>query len=347
MRSGALVLLVLLIAGCSQAPTAAPANRTSPTYVAGSPQLSTPMVGFNCRLPVVSAQKDAAGSYPAGFISFPDGTFRGDPSAPPSPGYFDRAVSAWLPVGRQAVSPDGLHYVTTTEGVVDRQGVIHSPVNLHIVAASTGSDRVIPVTDLQPQPGTTALTLMVLDFESDSVYGIEYGQAGAGELYRFDVPTGKLTDLYRAGRPEMVESGGFWFGNYLETNPPAHLGYQPDSLQRWDLSIHATTTWFFRPSADVYILGLDTSGAAVVLVNNINSEYQVVSTEIWRVSKPGTEKRIYAAPNGDQVLDWPTSMIADEHGLWFGGAKGIFLYTASAGIRKVSEYGGFPGNGCY
>jgi hypothetical protein len=356
MRSGAFVLLVILNAGCSQATTIAPANQTSPTSVAAAPERSTipsptspptPIVDFSCRLPVVSVQKDATGSYPAGFISFPDGTFRRDLTAPPNPGYFDRAASAWLPVGRQAVSPDGLHYVTTTEGVADRQGVIQTPVNLHIVAVSTNSDRVIPLTDLQPQPGTTALFLLVLDFESDSVYGIEYGQAGAGELYRFDLPTGKLTDLYRAGRPEMVESGGFWFGDYLETNPPAHMGYQPDSLQRWDLSTHATTTWFYRPSAYVYILGLDRSGAAVVLLTNISSEYQVVSTEIWRVSKPGTETRIYSAPNGDQVLDRSTSMIADEHGLWFGGPKGIFLYTADAGTRKVSDYVGAPANGCY
>ena len=52
--------------------------------------------------------------------------------------YFDRAFSRWLPVGRQAVSPDGTHYAFTDLGQQD-QFVIH------IVEVASGQDHAVPI----------------------------------------------------------------------------------------------------------------------------------------------------------------------------------------------------------
>ena len=295
------------------------------------------IVGFSCRLPVSATAPDGP---KGGFITFPAGTFQVDPAARPAPAYFDRAVSTWLPVGRQAVSHDGLYYATTTQGVGDGT---ETPATVHIVAASTGAERVIPLTALRPQPTTSDPFLEVIDFESDAVYGIERGQAGLGELYRVDLSTGTITDLRGAVRPEAVESGGFWFGG---PDPNAQgLGAPPIDLERWDLRSRTTSIWFQRSSA-VWFLGLDRAGAAVVLVTNENEAGNTVSTEIWLVSHPGQETKIYSAATGDHTLNLPTSMIADEHGLWFGGTQGIFFYSPDSGTRKVSDYAGAPANGC-
>jgi hypothetical protein len=288
---------------------------------------------------------DAAGAHQAGFLAFPAGSYRRDLTASPRPGYFDRAVSAWLPVGRQAVSPDGLHYAVTAEGVLGRDGVtVQTPATLHIVAASTGADRVIPLTGLRPQTAMAALSLEVVDFESDAVYGIEFGQAGVGELFRVDLSNGSVTDLDTASRPEAVESGGFWFGGL---DPNANMGAHPINLERWDLGTQTTSRWFDRPSAEVTFLGLDHNGAAVVLVVNTSGDGSAVSTEIWLVSEPGKETRIYSAASGIQALVEPISMIADAHGLWFGSPNGIYLYSSDTGFQKVSDYAGAPANGCH
>ena len=335
--------LVLIVAACvgTSAPSAhSSTSPSAPSTPSPSPKSSTApkVVGFSCRLPVSSITTDGPAG---GFIAFPAGTFEADPAARRTPAYFDRAVSAWLPVGRQAVSPDGSHYATTTQGVGDGT---QTPATLHIVAASTGAERVIPMTALRPQPTTSGPFLEVLDFESDAVYGMERGQAGVGELYRVDLSTGAVTDLRGAVRPEAVESGGFWFGG---PDPNATgLGWSPIDLERWDLRSRTTSIWFHRPSADVWFLGLDRRGAAVVLVYNHNSGGNALSTEIWLVTQPGNESRIYFAPTSDQTLALPIGMIADEHGLWFGSAKGVLFYSPDIGVRKVSDYAGYPANGC-
>jgi hypothetical protein len=40
-------------------------------------------------------------------------------------------------------------------------------------------------------------------------------------------------------------------------------------------------------------------------------------------------------------------VIADSHGLWFGGFDGIYLYTAANGLQRVSDHAGLPANGCF
>ena len=38
--------------------------------------------------------------------------------------------------------------------------------------------------------------------------------------------------------------------------------------------------------------------------------------------------------------------ITDSHGVWFGSQQGIYLYSSSGGLQKVSNQPGYPANGC-
>jgi hypothetical protein len=48
-----------------------------------------------------------------------------------------------------------------------------------------------------------------------------------------------------------------------------------------------------------------------------------------------------------QVVETLQGVIADSHGLWFGGFDGIYLYTAANGLQRVSDHAGMPANGCF
>ena len=120
MKWASLALIALVCACESATPQARSASPAPSSPVAGSPSPipsvgPTPVpiaqVSFSCRLPFV--QSLAGGHWQAGFINLPAGTFIADPNATSNSGYYDRAVSRWLPVGREAVAPDGFHYAFT------------------------------------------------------------------------------------------------------------------------------------------------------------------------------------------------------------------------------------------
>ncbi len=327
MRTTALTLLVLLIAGCGQAPTA---QASTP---AATPHASPPSVGFSCRLPVASTQPDGRGGYTeGGFLSFPGASFQGDPAANRAPAYFNRAISKWLPVDGKAVSPDGSHYATTTGGFATQQ-----PAKLHLVEASTGKEQVISL------PATR--NPLVLDYEATTVYLTESEEGGNYGLWRVSVSTGRVDKASDQSGTQAVAGNGLWFGelNPLDPGPfPPGSGGGPDTLKRWDLSSRTTTLWFYRPASNVYLLGLDRDGAAVIMVLSANGQRTVASSELLLVSRPGQETRIFSVADVFNLLE----VIADEHGLWLGSNKGIFLYSRDAGMRKVSDYVGVPANGC-
>ena len=323
----ALATLLLVMAGCASTQGSSPSSVTTAEATT-----------LKCRLPFLQS---GPAQPTAGFVSFPGGSFKADPTAGQTAGYFDVALSKWLPVVRQAVSADGLLYATTTAGTVDKSGTVQAPATLNIVTAATGAVRAIQLTTLRPQAGTTALLLEVIDFEPDAVYGLERGQAGFGELYRVDLTNGALSDLNGAERPEAAGLGGFWFGSPDPNAPGA--GAPPSDLRRWDLQAHSPTVWFSRPGAEVDLIGFDRKSSAIVLVINQGGS---ANTEVWTISRPGSETRIFAGPTGAAAPSPPMGMIADNHGLWFGAANGTFFYSATAGLRRVSEAAGFPANGC-
>src|SRR5437868_1611556 len=113
----AVAILAVLVVGCSQAAAPVAHSATpSPSQLAepslspsGSPSTSPTtsdlpltVAGFSCRLPIMTLDNKGA------FVSFPGGAVSVDAHSPSRLGsvsglYYDRGLSRWLPVSRQAV----------------------------------------------------------------------------------------------------------------------------------------------------------------------------------------------------------------------------------------------------
>src|SRR5262249_17195204 len=129
MRARAAIAMSLVLAACSTSSTAgtSPPPPTPPISATETPaQLPVSQLGFRCRLPVYGL-----GEVPDGFISFPTATYAS--AGTHGNYYFDVAVSRWVPVQRNAVSPDGRHYAVTEE-------LGQTATRVHIVDAATGRD---------------------------------------------------------------------------------------------------------------------------------------------------------------------------------------------------------------
>ncbi|MGH7489749.1 MAG: hypothetical protein ACREMY_29720, partial [bacterium] len=135
--------LIALVAACaapttpradSGSPVASIPPAKSPTATSGSSPIPITQVGFSCRLPLVESL--AGGHAQAGFVSLPAGIFALDPNAPASSVYYDRAVSRWLPVGPDAVAPDGFHYAFTDRPDTYQQSP-PTRAKLHVVSVRT------------------------------------------------------------------------------------------------------------------------------------------------------------------------------------------------------------------
>jgi hypothetical protein len=66
------------------------------------------------------------------------------------------------------------------------------------------------------------------------------------------------------------------------------------------------------------------------------------ATELLVGRDPTSQKTIYKGPLAETL----SSPVADSHGVWFGSAQGIYLYSDANGLQKVSNQPGYPANGC-
>jgi len=108
---------------CSQPPSPM-------TTQAWPPILPLSQVDFSCRLPVLDVSKPGVND---AFITFPAGTLT--PAGTDGWNY-DWAVERWLPVGRNAISPDGRRYAIAR----DWSPGPPAPTRVHVVDAATGAD---------------------------------------------------------------------------------------------------------------------------------------------------------------------------------------------------------------
>src|SRR6266704_1700833 len=153
MRWASLAVIVLFCA-CGTAPllgTASAARSIQPSAAPSTAPSPPSASRLNCRLPITVFGGDKRSG---GFINFPSGSFTPDPRSAQvnsilQPGrefvdqtyalYFDRALSRWLPVHRNAVSPDGAHYAFT-DRPTGTAGSSATRVTLHVVDVRTGRE---------------------------------------------------------------------------------------------------------------------------------------------------------------------------------------------------------------
>ena len=345
-------ILAMLFVGCSQAaaPVAHSASPSPSQLAEASPSPSgsssaipitsdLPLtgVGFTCRLPIMTPDNKGA------FISFPGGAVSVDPHSPPRLGsvwglYYDRAVSRWLPVPRQAVSPDGRHYAYGEPGADQTKAA-----RMHVVDIATGADHVFatPTTDW-------FIPYSVLDYASEGIYLYTTYEASIG-VSLMNPTTGSINKV--AQLPEVQASGGnqtFWVGsvNPADPQPLGGLGVMPNQIDRFQLVGGTRVPWFYRPSTSLRVIGTDMQGHPIVMAINgrngiIDGDY---GAELILLLNPQSQRSIYKG-SATQVGSMFVS-VSDSHGTWFGSDHGIYLDTGAA-MTKVSNQPGYPANGCF
>ena len=309
----------------SPSPLASPSPSASPT----ASDLPLTSVGFSCLLPIMTPDKQG------GFISFPAGTVHIDPQAQ-APGdqwglYYDRAFSRWLPVPRQAVSPDGRHYAYGQRGADQSQ-----VPQMHVVDVVTGADHVFDT-----PTGAWFVRFDVMDYAAEGIYLYTGYEVSVG-VWIMNPTTGAIQPL--ASLPDIQASAGnraFWVGtvNPADPNPLGGLETQPNQIDRFSLVDGTRVPWFYRPSTAPRVIGSDLQGHPIVMVVNGRN-----GAELILVTSPQSQRLIFSGP-----ANLVTSMfisISDSHGTWFGTDHGIYLYTGTAFI-KVSNQPGYPANGCF
>ena len=363
--------LVLVSSSCGPAPATLTPSPSSTQYlsylprpvtlVAPEPPLTPGPMGFSCRLPIYRLDSNPPPQSQVGFLSVPAGsvTLQPAPARPagsiagpntlyPSAFYYDRPVSRWVPVGRGSLSPDGSHYAYPIFPAIDQEV-------MRIVDVATG--------DVRPYPATHAefklARYVVVDYAREGIYlGLAYEGPISG-LWLLDPNTGAIREV--AGLPSLQAIAGpaVWLGNANPADPnpaPSGLGSAADSVDRFDLVTGSHTPWLYLPGTAVQVVAVDVAGHPLVLVLHGFGD----NAELLLLTSPGAAQQIFhgtrtelrwitavsSAPAWRDIAMSLGSPIADSHGVWFGSSTGIYLYSPTIGMRKVSDQAGYPANGC-
>jgi len=237
-------------------------------------------------------------------------------------------------VNRNSVSSDGTRYAYTERKVPGTLG----RERLHVVDVPSGNDKLY---ELGRADDTSAYVIVTFALEGIWLSYSGYEGPGGG-LFLLDLATGALKDV---GGPVLIlepvagGSGVFWFTDpgpnpqYVSTGMG---GILPARMQRLTISDGKTETWFSKPGSHLQILGTDLAGHPIL----ISSASTGTGNDVWLVSSP-TQAKVIALPQGYGQL------IADSHGVWFGGQQGIYLYSDAGGMQKVSNQPGYPASGCF
>jgi len=355
-----LVLVALVLAACSSSgstasvspgATRSPSASAAPTATPGATPTSpadlpvTP-VDFSCRLPVVWSTTDNSGMTLQGAsIAFPtaqlaedpagtmhsrlvEGDFattatpilRGDGVVP----FYDRAYSRWVPARKSQALPDGSGYAYVTWNA--QAGIFTA----HVVDVATASSRDFSL--------PTGFSPYVADYDVSGVYlvgGSALGGPGEG-VWLLNLKTGAVKEIGHIHQVWAVRDGYAWVGRLdprdTTVYPPSELALA-NSLVRINLATGAETVWFYRPGVYPWLLGLASTDEAVVLLGlgpNAN--------EVRLVNSAGSSgELVYAGDTSE--LDY---VQGDQNRLWFGNARGIYLYRPAAGFQKVFAYAADP-----
>ncbi len=334
MRLAGTLLAFLVLTACGQSstfaghPTGTPsAPATSATDASPSPTQASNL-NFSCRLPFI---RDLGADHrQAGFLDLPSGRFTAAAGAPPSAGYYDLAVSAWVPVGRASVAPNGLHYAYMTGG---NPSTTPGPPRLHIVDAATRSDRIIVLTLPAQQP------YGVVDYAADGVYIASGWEGVTFGIWRVNPTSGTLTDVSKQEHYIDDGTGHAWVSIFdSRDSDPARSAMDgqplPNEVARRDLASGRLTVWFYHPGSNVAFDAAFIGGGIVVWVETPKGAH-----EYWLLASPGDARMI-------AQIDGGGASMADSHGIWQGASNGLYLFGPTGTVVRVSDLSGDPANGC-
>jgi hypothetical protein len=310
----------------SPSPTQSPSPAASPSPIPGD--LPVSQVSFSCRLPVflqTGYEGSPDFSRQGAFITFPAASMTIDPGGKGG-GYFDRAFNRWVPVTRNAVSPDGAHYAYADNDL------------LHVVDVVAGKERAFSLSAIGAN--------YVFDYAADGIY-MTFGFEGLHGLWLVNPVTGSSRQLPGITTPEASVSGGVvWESevNPADPNPintASSAGILADQIVRVEVKTGRRTTWLYRPGVGLGVVGLDHLGRP--LINVVHTWMDVSNLELLFAPDARSQKTIVNGP----LVGTLGSGLADSHGVWLQSPQGIYLYSDASGLQKVSSLPVLLANGCF
>ena len=286
-----------------------------------------------CRLPITIEQSNTPAQ--GAFIDLPSGAVTID-HAGKDGWYYDRPFSKWVPVSRSSVSPDGSHYVHQG-GPIDGKPTL----NLVDVAGGPITSYLLPV-ELNSGIGS----IDVFDYSTDTVYMGLFGEGNISGLWALNLVTRVTQRVGDLPGISVVDHGIVWL-NSFNTSDPNPLRFAPRALanqiEKLDLTSGTRSTWLYRPGNLVGVVGIDAERRPIVL-NYLDKD----TVELSVLLDATSQRSIYKGTKG-----WPASLdtvgggvVADGHGVWFGTAEGVYLYTESGGVKRVSNMWSRPAGAC-
>jgi hypothetical protein len=355
-------LVALVLAACSSSPSGSTAS-VSPSAIrspsAGAPPTATPgatptspadlpvtPVDFSCRLPVVWSTTDTSGiTLHGASIAFPSAQLAEDPAGtmhsrlvegdyattamPILHGdgvvpFYDRVFSRWVPARASQALPDGSGYAYVTWNA--QSGIFTA----HVVDMATASSRDFSL------PG--GFLPYVADYDASGVYlvgGSGLGGPGDG-VWLLNPKTGAVNEIGHIHQVWAVRGGYAWVARLdprdTTVYPPSELP-PANSLVRINLATGAETVWFYRPGVYPWLLGLASNDKAVLLLGLGPN-----ASEVRLANSAGSSGELVYAGN-TSGLDY---VQGDGSRLWFGNARGIYLYRPTRGFQKVFAYAADP-----
>ncbi|HEX2647386.1 MAG TPA: hypothetical protein VHO95_09165, partial [Candidatus Dormibacteraeota bacterium] len=247
----------------------------------------------------------------AGFITFPGGMFKLDPTSNPTlPGYGDSSFvngytydlnrSRWLPTTRTAVAADGSAY-TYWDGT------------FHVFNLDAGAD-----SPLATPPGWDHLMEPPTIFEL-APEGV-YVSSGTRGLW-----------LLSSQGEHQVTADAYWdaVANGAAWGRPTNAYSGPSavySILRLDLKTGVAESWFTQVGVR-QVVGVDVHGDPIVMVTPDSTGF-----ELWIVTARDHGTRIYSTTSGG--LETP--VIGDSHGIWFESSPWLYLYSPDTGARQMA-----------
>jgi hypothetical protein len=342
----ALLIPALILAGCGG--TTAVTHSPTPSLQA---QVSTVPGVLKCRLPV-------AGFVPSGPKGVQDNSTGpdGQPSQKGAGGFFDlssgtytpaadsdrsylAAVSAWLPVTPEAISPDQRSYV---EGKVNSGPSTAPPTStLYIVDVRTKAERLLftaPAGDLA----------VVIAYTAAGVYVETLSSTGPGpsDLVLID-PASGAHHAVPGSQPKTGVSQEVWtaisgdaaWGSAI-TFPNGQSQPYLVTLVRLDLNAGSAADWYSSKAAFM-VAGFDSANHPILAILG-QSVDQTMTTNLAIVSAPQHSAAIQ--PKGGTYIQVQGRGFSDAYGTWFGSGDGsLWLYSASRGFVKVGSVPPQPG----
>jgi len=309
-----------MLAACSDRPA-------SNTPVANSPTTAS---SISCRLPI-SISRPQGGPVGA-FIDYPSGKVTIDPNGS-SGVYYDAPFSSWLSAPRSSVSPDGSHYAFG--GATD----VGKPI-LHIVDVVGGADHPY---SLPPELYSAIGGLDVFEYSNDTIYMGLYGEGYIQALWAFDIATGVTKSVGNITGIGAVDGTVAWRGTLNAGDPNAWSwvpGSPTNQIERLDLRDGTSQTWLYHPGHLVDVIGVDAAHDPIV------RDYADKRTMELSILTSATAKRSIVSGSVDTWVGFISGVAADRHGVWFGGEKGIYLYSDASGLKKVTDQAGTPAGSC-